>query len=830
MPDDDFWQYPDFLGGFGFEDDLFEFDDEEEPGEEGRDAIVECPLVPLRDMVLFPQMVMPLFVGRDRSLAAVQAAVAHGEHIIVAAQRDSEVHHPQEGEIFEVGTEIAIGRTLRMPDNTTSLLAQGRRRVRILEYVQWEPYIRVRAQPLYENEQWGLTTEALMRAVLGVFEKVVDLNHGLPEEAYTFAVNVDEPGWLADFIASTMNFPLPVRQDILETLDPVARLHKVNTVLTRELEVLELEDQIQARVQEEMDRSQREHFLREQMRVIQGELGETDIFAQELEELRLALEEKDLPPDARAKAEREIARLASMPPMSPEVGIIRTYLDWIMELPWTEMSTENLDVRHAAKVLDDDHYGLEKVKDRILEFIAVKKIAPNDMRTPILCFVGPPGTGKTSLGRSIASALGREFLRVSLGGVRDEAEVRGHRRTYIGALPGRVIQAMRRAGTINPLFMLDEIDKLGQDFRGDPAAALLEVLDPEQNHAFSDHYLDLDYDLSKILFVATANFLDPIPPALLDRMEVIEFPGYLEEEKIEIARSFLIPRQLHRHGLDDAGLRFDEQALQLLIREYTYESGVRNLEREIAKACRKVARKVAEDRPYPKRLRAKQIIELVGPPQFAVDVLREEDEVGVATGVAWTSAGGDTMFVEVNLMPGKGQLTLTGQLGEVMQESAQAALSYTRSQGKQLGLADDLFESLDVHIHVPEGAVPKDGPSAGVALATALISAFTGRPIRRDVSMTGEITLRGRVLAVGGIREKALAARRAGVTIFVMPKKNENDLSEIPPRLRRGLKFVMVDRMGEVLDAALLPAPPKNKTKRKVTSLPVQASPPPPPA
>jgi ATP-dependent Lon protease len=829
MPDDDFWQYPDFLGGFDFEDDLFDFDDLEELGEE-RDAIIECPLVPLRDMVLFPQMVMPLFVGRDRSLAAVQAAVAHGEHLIVAAQRDSEVHHPEEGEIFEIGTEIAIGRTLRMPDNTTSLLAQGRRRVRVLEYIQWEPYIRVRAQPLYESDEWGLTTEALMRAVLGVFEKVVDLSHGLPEEAYTFALNVDEPGWLADFIASTMNFTLPVRQEILETLDPVARLHKVNNVLTRELEVLELEDQIQARVQEEMDRSQREHFLREQMRVIQGELGETDIFAQELEELRAALEEKELPPDTRAKAEREIARLASMPPMSPEVGIIRTYLDWIMELPWTEMSKENLDVRHAAKVLDDDHYGLEKVKDRILEFIAVKKIAPKDMRTPILCFVGPPGTGKTSLGRSIAAALGREFLRVSLGGVRDEAEIRGHRRTYIGALPGRIIQAMRRAGTINPLFMLDEIDKLGQDFRGDPAAALLEVLDPEQNHAFSDHYLDLDYDLSKILFIATANFLDPIPPALLDRMEVIEFPGYLEEEKIEIARQFLIPRQLHRHGLDEAGVRFEEQSLQLLIREYTYESGVRNLEREIAKGCRKIARKVAEGKAYPKRLRAKQIIELVGPPQFSVDVLREEDEVGVATGVAWTSAGGDTMFVEVNLMPGKGQLTLTGQLGEVMQESAQAALSYTRSQAKQLGLADDLFESVDVHIHVPEGAVPKDGPSAGVALATALISAFTGRPIRRDVSMTGEITLRGRVLAVGGIREKALAARRAGVTIFVMPKKNENDLSEIPARLRRGLKFVMVDRMAEVLDAALLPAPPKNKTKRKVTSLPVQSSTTPPPA
>ena len=832
MQDDDFdfAQYPDFFGSFVFDDELFDLDAEEFGDEEDEDAILELPLLPLRDMVLFPQMVMPLFVGRDRSLAAVQAAVANGENLLVAAQRDSELHQPTVDDIFEVGTEVVIGRTLRMPDNTTSLLAQGRYRVQLLEFVQWDPYIRVRARRLPEQENWGVATEALMRAVLAVFEKIVELSHSLPEEAFTFALNIDEPGWLADFIASTMGFRLPVRQDVLETLDPMDRLHKVNTVLAQELEVLELEDQIQARVQEEMDKAQREHFLREQMRVIQGELGEMDIFAQELEELRLALEEKALPDAAREKAEREIARLASMPPMSPEVGIIRTYLDWIMELPWTERSTENLDVSHAAEVLDNDHYGLEKVKDRVLEFIAVKKIAPNSSRAPILCFVGPPGTGKTSMGRSIASALGREFLRVSLGGVRDEAEIRGHRRTYIGALPGRIIQAMRRAGTINPLFMLDEIDKLGQDFRGDPAAALLEVLDPEQNHAFSDHYLDLDYDLSNILFVATANFLDPIPSALLDRMEVIEYPGYLEEEKIEIARQFLIPRQLERHGLEEAGLRIDDSAVELLIREYTYEAGVRNLEREIAKVCRKIARRVAEDKRHPKRIRAKQVVNLAGPPQFSKDALPEDDEVGIATGVAWTAAGGDTMFVEVNLMPGKGQLTLTGQLGDVMQESAQAALSYTRSQAKVLGLPDDIFENVDVHIHVPEGAVPKDGPSAGVALATALISAFTGRPIRRDVSMTGEITLRGRVLPVGGIREKALAARRAGVTTFILPKKNASDLEEIPRRLRKGLNFVQVERMNEVLEASLLTTPSKPKKKRKVASARAASQSPPPPA
>ncbi|HZD11655.1 MAG TPA: endopeptidase La [Candidatus Binatia bacterium] len=826
MQDDDFdfMQYPDFFGGFGFDD---QFGADADDGDD-EDGILECPFLPLRDMVLFPQMVMPLFVGRDRSLAAVQAAVANGEHLVVAAQRDSSVHQPDAEDIFQIGTEVVVGRTLRMPDNTTSLLAQGRRRVQLLEFVQWDPYIRVRVRPLRDVDDWELSTEALMRAILTVFEKIVDLNRSLPEEAYTFAMNIDEPGWLADFIASTMSFPLPVRQEVLETLEPMARLHKVNAVLVQELEVLELEDQIQSRVHEEMDRAQREHFLREQMRVIQGELGETDIFAQELEELREMLESKDLPLEPREKAEREISRLASMPPMSPEVGIIRTYLDWILELPWTETSEENLDVAHADAVLDNDHYGLEKVKERILEFIAVKKIAPDSNRTPILCFVGPPGTGKTSMGRSIANSLGREFLRVSLGGVRDEAEIRGHRRTYIGALPGRIVQAMRRAGTVNPLFMLDEVDKLGQDFRGDPAAALLEVLDPQQNWAFSDHYLDMDYDLSRILFVATANFLDPIPPALLDRMEVIEFPGYLEEEKIEIARQFLIPRQLHEHGLENSGLRLEDDALKMLIRDYTYEAGVRNLEREIARVCRKIARRVAEEKSHAKRIRARQLVELIGPPQFAREMLREEDEVGVATGVAWTSAGGDTMFIEVNLMPGKGTLTLTGQLGDVMQESAQAALSYTRSQAKTLGLADDVFEMMDIHIHVPEGAVPKDGPSAGVALATALISAFTGRAVRRDVGMTGEITLRGRVLAVGGIREKALAARRAGITTFIMPRKNVNDLHEIPKKLKQGLKFVQVDRMHEVLEASLLPsaAPKKRRTISSTRSVSTSSPPP----
>jgi ATP-dependent Lon protease len=821
----DFNQYPDFLGAAApFGDEFFDAGESNDTN-----GIIECPFLPLRDIVLFPQMVMPLFVGRDRSLAAIQAAIANSENLVVAAQQDSDVPEPKADDIFGVGTEIVIGRALRMPDNSTSVLAQGRRRVTILEFTQWEPYIRVRARAIPEPAEWEQTTEAMMRAVLTLFEKVVDLDRRLPEDSYTFAINIDEPGWLADFIASTMDMSLEARQDILETIDPTTRLQKVSVFLARELDVLEMEDEIHSKVHQEVDRSQREHFLREQMRVIQGELGEMDIFAQELTELRESVEKKELPAEARAKVEKELARLASMPPMAPEIGIIRTYLDWILELPWLEKSDDNLDVRHAAKVLAADHYGLEKAKERILEYIAVKKIAPESMRTPILCFVGPPGTGKTSLGRSIADALNREFLRISLGGVRDEAEIRGHRRTYIGALPGRVIQAMRRAGTNNPVFMLDEIDKLGNDFRGDPASALLEVLDPEQNKAFVDHYLDLDYDLSHVFFVTTANVLDTIPPALQDRMEVIEFSGYLEEEKLEIAHNFIIPRQFDQHGLKKAGVRIDDDALKMLIRQYTYEAGVRNLEREIATICRKIARRVAENRRYSKRITPKRVVELLGPPRLTEEILREEDEVGVATGVAWTAAGGDILAIEVNLMSGKGTLTMTGQMGEVMQESAQAALSYTRSQAEQLGINPETFENTDIHIHIPEGAVPKDGPSAGLTIAVALISAFTHRPVRREVGMTGEITLRGRVLAVGGIREKALAARRAGVKSFILPAKNSNDLQNIPKKLRQGLEFFQVERMSQVLDVVLLPPEPPKPVKRvrsKTTSLPAVKPPP----
>ena len=803
MDDFDFSQFPDFPELFpDLGEELFD-----QPITEDKDGIIECPFLALRDVVLFPQMVMPLFIGRERSLAAINAANSKRENLIVATQRDNNMVDPDETGIYEIGTETTIGRVLRMPDESTSVLAQGRRRVEILEFTQWSPYIRVRARVIEEVEDWKPNTEALMRAVLALFEKVISLNHNLPEEAYTYALNLEEPGWLADFIASTLPVPVSTRQQILETLEPHTRLQTISVLLAKELDVLELEDEIQSQVQQEVDRSHREHFLREQMRIIQGELGELDVFGQELSELREAVAKKNLPESVRAKTDKELARLNAMPPMSPEIGIIRTYIDWILDLPWMEESADNMDVGNAAAVLDADHYGLERVKDRILEYIAVRRIAPDHLRSPILCFVGPPGTGKTSLGRSIARALGREFVRISLGGVRDEAEIRGHRRTYIGAMPGRIIQAMRRVGTRNPLFMLDEVDKLGADFRGDPSAALLEVLDPEQNNSFVDHYLGLEYDLSRVLFVTTANYLDSIPHALQDRMEVIEFSSYLEEEKLGILHQFLVPRQLEQHGLANKNIHFTEDGLKTLIREYTREAGVRNLEREVANVCRKIARLVAESKRYPRQITPDKVRELLGPPRFADDVLPDTDEVGVATGAAWTATGGELMIIEVNLMPGKGNLILTGQLGEVMRESAQAALTYTRSQVETLGIDPDRFERQDIHIHLPEGAVPKDGPSAGATLAIALISAFTNRPIRRDVAMTGEITLRGRVLPVGGVREKALAARRAGIHTFILPRKNERDLLDIPKHLRQDVKFVLVERIEEVLEAALMPSP-----------------------
>ena len=798
----DWWSQMGWPQGMPFS--LEDMDFDEEGLHQSPDAVIEAPLLPLRDMVMFPRMVTPLFVGRDRSIEAIEVANARGEPLITVAQRDTEVLEPGPEDLFTFGTEVDIGRTLRIPDGTISILSQGLQRVQVVEYVHLEPYIRVRALPVFEAAEKTALTEALMRAVLALFEKVVQLNRNLPEDVYVFAMNVDDPGWLADLIAQALDLEVADRQEVLETLDVAARLQRISVLLAKELDVLELEDHIQSQVQQELDKTQREYFLREQMKVIQSELGESDIYTQEVNELRETVAQLDLPDEARARADKELDRLASMPPMSPETGIIRTYLDWLTELPWSDTTEDNLDVKHAEEVLESRHYGLPKAKERILEYIAVRRLAADKMRSPILCFVGPPGTGKTSLGQSIADALGRQFVRVSLGGVRDEAEIRGHRRTYIGSLPGRIIQTMRRAGTINPLFMLDEVDKLGLDFRGDPASALLEVLDPEQNHAFSDHYLEVPYDLSKVLFITTANVLDPVPPALQDRMEVIEFPGYVDEEKLEIARRFLIPRQLDEHGLHDMPFTFTDGALRGIIREYTYEAGVRNLERKIASICRKVARRVAEGGSPPRHITARSLARYLGPPQFLDGLQEDEDGIGVAMGVAWTEAGGDLMPVEVVLMPGKGNLMLTGQLGDVLQESAQAALSYTRSRSEDLGIDADLFDKTDVHIHLPEGAIHKDGPSAGITIATALISAFTDRYVRHDVGMTGEITLRGRVLPVGGLKEKMLTAYRTGLKTVVIPKRNKKDLVEIPQRVKRGVRIVLVEHMDEVLAETLL--------------------------
>ncbi len=773
------------------------------------DGIIECPVLPLRDLVVFPRMVSPIFVGREASLLAIEDAQLSDQTVIALVQRDPEQDDPSPTDFLTIGVELAVGRLLNMPDGSSSALVQGRRRVELVEFIQVEPFMRARARPIYEEVDVDRQTDATMRTALELFQKCVNLDRSLPEEAYLYALNVEEPGWLADMIITAVAPPLDERQEMLEIVNPVLRLQRVIKMLAREVDVLELEDEIHSRAQSEVDRSQREVYLREQMKAIQTELGEGDIWSRELQELRTRLESASLPEEVQVRAIKEVERLAQMPPMSPEVGILRTYIDWILELPWGQATEDNLDVKHAASVLEKDHYGLPRAKERVLEYISVRSLKPKRLRQPILCFVGPPGTGKTSLGRSIADALGRKFIRLSLGGVRDEAEIRGHRRTYIGALPGRILQTIRRGGTVNPLFMLDEIDKLGQDFRGDPAAAMLEVLDLEQNHAFSDHYLEIPYDLSRVMFITTANTTATIPPALLDRMEIIDFPGYVEEEKLEIAERFLIPRQFEETGLEPGEVSFTLQALQRIIREYTYEAGVRNLEREIGRICRKIARMKAEGKRYPTQVSDKAIERYLGPPQFFNMEAELRNEVGVATAVAWTENGGEIMPVEVLLMDGKGNLQITGQIGNVMQESAQAALSYLKSRAHDFRVNPEVFDQVDVHIHIPEGAIPKDGPSAGITIATALLSAFTGREVLREVGMTGEITLRGRVLPVGGVREKVLAAHRAGLKTVILPKRNVKDLVDVPKRARAELKIVPVEHMDQVLKIALSPSQPE---------------------
>jgi ATP-dependent Lon protease len=771
--------------------------------EPGPDGLIEAAVLPLRDIVIFPRMVSPIFIGRETSLQAVREAQRKEQTVIGLTQRDPEMDNPGPEDFLPVGVEMAVGRLLQMPDGSHSALVQGRRRVEIVEFVRTTPYLKVKARVVHEPTTADRQTQALMRSALDLFERCVQLDRSIPEEAHLFALNISEPGWLADMIATSLSLTQEARQSLLLMLDPRTRLQQLINFLAQEVDVLELEDEIHARVQNEVDRSQREFYLREQMRQIQNELGEGDIFTRDIADLKQRVEAANLPEEPKTVALREIERLSQMPPMAPEVGIIRSYIDWILELPWNVVTPDNLDVKNAARILDRDHYGLKKAKERILEYIAVRSLKPKKERQPILCFVGPPGTGKTSLGRSIAEALGRKFVRVSLGGVRDEAEIRGHRRTYIGALPGRIIQTMRRAGTSNPLFMLDEIDKLYSDFRGDPASAMLEVLDPEQNHAFSDHYLELPFDLSRVMFVTTANTLSTIPPALLDRMEVIEFPGYIEEEKLEIARRYLIPRQLTENGIDDLNISFDDAALHRIIREYTYEAGVRNLEREIGRICRKIARLKAEGKKYPTVITADLVEKFLGPPQVFPPEAELQDEVGVATSLAWTETGGEIMAVEVAVLEGKGSLQMTGQMGEVMQESAQAALTYIKSRAALFNIDFDVFERMDIHVHMPEGAIPKDGPSAGITIATAILSALTGRPVYRHVGMTGEITLRGRVLPIGGVREKVLAAHRAGLKTVILPEKNLKDLVDLPKAVRSDLKIVPVKHMDQVLEVAL---------------------------
>ncbi len=787
-----------------------------EPDEDG---IIEAAVLPLRDLVVFPRMVSPIFVGREGSLLAVQEAQHKEQTVIGLTQHDADLDNPGPDDFLPVGVEMAVGRLLQMPDGSHSALVQGRRRVEIVEFIRTKPYLMVRARVVPEMQTADRQTQALMRSVLDLFERCVQLDRSIPEEAHLFALNISEPSWLADMIATSLSLNYEAKQSLLLLLDARGRLQALNKILAQEVDVLELEDEIHSRVQSEVDKSQREYYLREQMRQIQNELGEGDIFTRDATELKKKVEAAVLPDEAKMVALKELERLNLMPPMAPEVGIIRTYIDWIVELPWSHISPDNLDVKNAAKVLERDHYGLKKAKERILEYIAVRSLKPKKERQPILCFVGPPGVGKTSLGRSIAESLGRKFVRVSLGGVRDEAEIRGHRRTYIGALPGRIIQTMKRAGTSNPLFMLDEIDKLYSDFRGDPASAMLEVLDPEQNYAFSDHYLELPFDLSKVMFVTTANTLGNIPAPLLDRMEVIEFPGYIEEEKLEIATRYLIPRQIEENGVDGLGLVFEPDALRRIIREYTYEAGVRNLEREIGRVCRKVARMKAEGRKYPTIVTAESIEKFLGPQQVFQPEAELNDEVGVVTSLAWTENGGEIMPVEVAVLEGKGGLQMTGQMGEVMQESGQAALTYIKSRAVPLRIDFEVFERMDIHVHMPEGGIPKDGPSAGITMATAIVSALTGRPVFRHVGMTGEITLRGRILPIGGVREKVLAAHRAGLKTVLLPEKNLKDLVDLPKAAKTDLKIIPVKHMDEVLQLALSPKaimePPRPRRQPK---------------
>ena len=775
------------------------------------------PLLPIRDIVIYPYMMLPLFVGRDVSIRAVEESLSRDRLIFLVAQKNSSEENPTPSEIYKVGTIASIMRMLKLADGRVKILVQGLSKGEVDIFIRERPFFEVKIRKVIEPtlQEVPIEVEALMRTAKEKIEQILNLKN-LPPEIVMVTDNISDPGVLADLVASNLRLKIEESQAILEIFDPIERLKKVNDLLSRELELSTMQARIQNQAKEEMSKTQRDYFLREQLKQIQQELGEGDDRAEEMNELRKQIEKAKMPPEVKREADKQLRRLEQMHPESSEASLVRTYLDWLVDLPWSKKTRDNLNIKKAKQVLDEDHYNLEKIKERILEYLAVNKLRKK-LKGPILCFVGPPGVGKTSLGRSIARALGRNFVRVSLGGVRDEAEIRGHRRTYVGALPGRVIQGIKQAGSNNPVFMLDEIDKVGADFRGDPSAALLEVLDPEQNHAFSDHYLNLPFDLSNTLFICTANLLDPVPAALADRMEVIQLSGYTNEEKLEIARKYLIPRQFEDNGLSAKTIEISDDAMLRIIGEYTKEAGLRNLEREIASICRKVARKVAEGKTDSTRITRANVHSFLGAPKFLPEAEQEHHEIGVATGLAWTSAGGEILYVEASLSKGRGNLTLTGQLGDVMKESAQAAVSYARAHARKLDIEEDFYQKLDIHIHVPAGAIPKDGPSAGITMATALISALTKRAVSRDVAMTGEITLRGRVLPIGGLKEKSLAAFRAGMKTIIIPDRNEKDLDEIPKALRRKLHWVLAKTMSDVLKSALLDQPSvKKKPARSV--------------
>jgi ATP-dependent Lon protease len=787
---------------------------------------MRVPLLPLRDIIVFPHMVVPLFVGRQKSIRALEEAMNKQKYILLAAQREAKTNEPAEDDIFHVGTLGTVVQLLRLPDGTVKVLVEGKKRARILRYLDEAEFFLVAAEEIEEECEKSTEVEALIRSVNSTFENYVKLNKKIPPEMIMSVASIDDPARLADTIVAHLGIKLEDKQGLLETTDPAERLEKVLGYMRSEIEILEVEKRIRTRVKKQMEKTQKEYYLNEQMRAIQKELGEKDEFKNEIQELEEKIKQKKMSAEAKEKVDKELKKLKMMSPMSAEATVVRNYIDWIISLPWHEYTDDKLDINEAEKVLEADHYGLEKVKQRILEYLAVQSLV-GQMKGPILCLVGPPGVGKTSLGKSVARATGRKFVRVSLGGVRDEAEVRGHRRTYIGALPGKVIQCMKKAGSGNPVFLLDEVDKMSTDFRGDPSSALLEVLDPEQNSTFNDHYLDVDYDLSKVMFITTANTLDRIPRPLQDRMEIIRIAGYTDIEKLNIAKRYLVPKQLEANGLKTDNLDFSDNGILNIIRHYTKEAGVRNLEREIASICRKVVVEVVRsDRKAHVQITGKNLGKYLGPPRFRFGKVEGEQKVGVATGLAWTELGGELLATEVTVMPGKGKLIITGRLGDVMQESAQAALSYVRSRAEELGLERDFYQRVDIHIHVPEGAIPKDGPSAGITMATSLVSALTKAPVRHDLAMTGEVTLRGRILPIGGLKEKVLAAHRGGIKTVLIPGENEKDIKEIPPAILRSITIKLVDHMDQVLRQALVLDHPDDFLRKPVT--PEVAVPPPP--